>query len=273
MPKARTQQASATGGRRPETITREEYRIAIQATRPEFRPTNEKVFALLVGRARLGLTPRQLRKAMGWNKDSRANLAMGDLAKAIQHALPHLELPRDPKDDTPLQFAAICEYDEVTGGVPWVLRRPLLEAVSELGLHSKSLEEEDPFDDCPQASAREGAVKFRLHKHRERAPGLRIDKLSSALAATGRLACEICDSDYREQFGPEARFCFEVHHRLPLSELEDERETQLDDLAVLCVLCHRFIHSLPELPSVEEARRLIAPRGLKSPLLSCSKVA
>jgi predicted HNH restriction endonuclease len=250
-----------TGRRLPETITREEYRIALEATRPEFRPTNEKVFALLVGRAERGLTPRALTKAMGWKKDSRANLAVGDLAKAIQRALPPLKLPRDPKDDSPLQFAAICEFDEVKGGVPWVLRRSLLEAVSDTEARPEPLDQEDPFDDSPQAYAREGEMKFRTHKYYERKPGRRRDKLASVLAATGRLACEICDSDCRERYGPDPRFCFEVHHRLPLSELRGPMDVHLDDLAVLCVLCHRFIHSLPVLPSVEEARTLLAARS------------
>lgn len=189
MPKARAHPLSATGRRLPETITRAEYRTALEATRPEFRPTNEKVFALLVGRAERGLTPRELRKAMGWKKDGRANLAVGDLAKAIQRALPPLELPRDPKDDSPLQFTAICEFDEVEGGVPWVLRRPLLEAASDLEMRPEPLDQEDPFDDSPQAYAREGAVKFRTHKYYERKPGRRRDKLGVWQIFLANLTC------------------------------------------------------------------------------------
>ena len=45
---------------------------------------------------------------------------------------------------------------------------------------------------------------------------------------------------------------FEIHHRKPLSELSETTLTSLEDLAVLCPSCHRLIHILKPLPTVEK---------------------
>jgi len=103
----------------------------------------------------------------------------------------------------------------------------------------------------------------RLAKHKTwarqrltRVPALVREKKRRHRAATGGLACEACGFDFGSRYGfPD--FC-EVHHRVPLAKNEVERETRLEDLAVLCSNCHRAIHRIrPKMPTVEELRWLV----------------
>ena len=97
----------------------------------------------------------------------------------------------------------------------------------------------------PALSAVEGKRLFRLHRRREREPGLARAKRRQILSQTGRLACEACDNDYQRTYGPAAARVFEVHHLSPLGELDDqdaETETTLDQLALVCANCHRVLH-------------------------------
>ena len=121
------------------------------------------------------------------------------------------------------------------------------------GPDSGSLRDLD--DDVPYIG-KEGQRRLQKHLRRERDPALVREKKRRHRVATGGLACEACDFDFKAWFGL-TEFC-EVHHRLPLAEGDGERETRLEDLAVLCANCHRAIHRLgPEMPTVEELRRLV----------------
>ena len=75
----------------------------------------------------------------------------------------------------------------------------------------------------------------------------------------GELFCE-CFYTKSESYPRRLRErTFEVHHRVPLANLQSESQTSLADLAVLCANCHRAIHTFtpPEMPSVEEFRALL----------------
>jgi hypothetical protein len=108
-------------------------------------------------------------------------------------------------------------------------------------------------DDVPQ-HATEGRVMYRTHRLRERSAALCHAKKADVLMRTGRLACEACDLDYGERYGDLGSGFIEVHHRAPLSD-EGERETTLDDLAVVCASCHRMLHRSLGALTVEELRR------------------
>jgi predicted HNH restriction endonuclease len=104
--------------------------------------------------------------------------------------------------------------------------------------------EEDP------ATAREGRVRYRQHRVRERSPALRRLKIEAVYRETGHLACEACGFDFRIQYGALGEGFIECHHRVQLADGE-ERETTLTDLALLCANCHRMIHRAGADMSVE----------------------
>jgi 5-methylcytosine-specific restriction protein A len=114
---------------------------------------------------------------------------------------------------------------------------------------------------CPpsregETTAVEGSVVFREHRARERDPRLVRKKKAVVLKATGRLACEACDLDFSERYGPLGDGFIECHHTVPLGP-GSERVTRLSELAVLCSNCHRMVHRAPRLLTVAELRALL----------------
>jgi 5-methylcytosine-specific restriction protein A len=107
-----------------------------------------------------------------------------------------------------------------------------------------------------ETTAVEGSVVFREHRARERDPRLVRKKKAAVLKATGRLACEACDLDFSERYGPLGDGFIECHHTVPLGP-GSERVTRLSDLAVLCSNCHRMVHRAPRLLTVAELRALL----------------
>jgi 5-methylcytosine-specific restriction enzyme A len=102
----------------------------------------------------------------------------------------------------------------------------------------------------------EGSLLFRQHVRRERNGSLIRRKKAEVLAATGRLACEVCGFDFGERYGAHGRGYAECHHRLPLSQAGPSR-TYLKDLAIVCANCHRMLHRGDPWPSIERLRALL----------------
>lgn len=102
-----------------------------------------------------------------------------------------------------------------------------------------------------EVSALEGAPLLVSHLRRERSRKLVEAKKAAVLGATGSLACEVCSFDFARVYGAWGeRFC-EVHHKIPIAAADASIFTRLEDLAVLCSNCHRVIHRVDPMPSVE----------------------
>lgn len=89
---------------------------------------------------------------------------------------------------------------------------------------------------------KEGRRIVALHLRIERKPERVKAKKAQVLRQKGKLQCEVCKFDFEERYGVLGKGFCEVHHKIPLSQLDDETETRLEDLAVLCSNCHRMIH-------------------------------
>lgn len=88
----------------------------------------------------------------------------------------------------------------------------------------------------------------RMAKH------LRFERRRSAKAAAtkraavravndGRLACEHCAIDWYATYPPAiAESIFDVHHTIPLKDMDEGHETEINDLLCLCANCHRVEH-------------------------------
>lgn len=102
----------------------------------------------------------------------------------------------------------------------------------------------------------EGRLLYRLHVRRERNRRLVTKKKTEALAAFGRLACEVCGFDFALTYGSDGAGVIEAHHRVPLA-VAGQSVTRLKDLALVCSNCHAMLHHRKN-RSVEELRASVA---------------
>ncbi len=110
--------------------------------------------------------------------------------------------------------------------------------------------------DCYEGE--EGQILTRVHQHRERDNRLVKRKKDVALKELNRLACEVCEFDFRSMYGDRGYGFIECHHKKPLSELSPEGEvTTLADLSLVCSNCHRMVHKSRPWLSIEELKSLV----------------
>lgn len=80
----------------------------------------------------------------------------------------------------------------------------------------------------------EGRAKYKLHYARER-DGILVRKAKLLrLQETGKLACEVCNFDFAEQFGNHGIGFIEAHHTKPVSTLDGKTKTRIEELAMVC---------------------------------------
>lgn len=105
--------------------------------------------------------------------------------------------------------------------------------------------------------AMEGRLDLVKHYRRERSRLLLEAKRRAQRAVFGHLKCEACgltESDLIPRALGTA--CFEVHHLVPLSTHQAEAPTFLDDLAVLCANCHRMVHSVQPILTIDALQKM-----------------
>ena len=103
----------------------------------------------------------------------------------------------------------------------------------------------------------EGRVLTKLHKIRERAPGISRLKKATVLQKNGKLACEVCHFDFHEFYGEIGEGVAECHHTKPVAELRKGEKTKLSELSILCANCHRIIHKSRPMLTVPQLKRQI----------------
>jgi hypothetical protein len=83
----------------------------------------------------------------------------------------------------------------------------------------------------------EGASKLVSHCLKERNPGIVQEKKNTAFSI-GKYECEVCNFSFKKVYDEEF---IECHHIRPISN-GGERETNLNDLSLVCANCHRMLH-------------------------------
>ena len=99
----------------------------------------------------------------------------------------------------------------------------------------------------------EGQHRVTLHLQRER--NQTIVRKKKAQAAS--LDCEVCGFSFGHVYGTDAMSYCEVHHLLPLSEIESETQIRLKDLAILCANCHRVVHLRNPPYTLDQVREML----------------
>ena len=88
----------------------------------------------------------------------------------------------------------------------------------------------------------EGKEKYRLHKSKERNHELVIKAKELYFKKDNKLSCQICGFSFFDKYGEIGKGFIEAHHIVPISELKEETNTKIEDLAMLCSNCHRMVH-------------------------------
>ena len=103
----------------------------------------------------------------------------------------------------------------------------------------------------------EGAVLEKQHKCKERSSKVVRTKKQKVLSTQGFLRCEICGFIYKNIYGELGDGYIECHHIVPLVHIEIERETKLEDLALVCANCHRMLHRKRPWIEIQELKNLV----------------
>jgi 5-methylcytosine-specific restriction protein A len=103
-------------------------------------------------------------------------------------------------------------------------------------------------------SVKEGQVLYKLHKVRERDRRINEAKKKKVLKETGSLKCEACGFDFEETYGMLGKGYIECHHLIPLANFQVNKETKLEDLALLCSNCHKMIHKDLSISTIEDLK-------------------
>ena len=103
----------------------------------------------------------------------------------------------------------------------------------------------------------EGRKKLAIHKERERNPKIVKQKKEQVLNKTGKLSCEVCNFDFVSIYGELGNGFCEVHHKNPLAKVDNETQTSLEDLAIVCANCHRMIHRSQPMIDIERLKSRI----------------
>ena len=92
--------------------------------------------------------------------------------------------------------------------------------------------------DIHTVATSEGRRRLVLHLQRERNQTLVRQKKKRAAS----LDCEVCGFSFGRTYGSAGGDYCEVHHLLPLSEVDQITKTRMEDLAILCANSHRVAH-------------------------------
>lgn len=107
----------------------------------------------------------------------------------------------------------------------------------------------------------EGRRAERIHLARERSRALLDLAKRRRLKQTGRLNCQACGFDFETRYGSHGAGFIEAHHMIPVSSLDDEAETRVEDIALVCANCHRMLHRRRPWLEMNQLRLLLDPNA------------
>ncbi|CRK80382.1 HNH endonuclease [Neobacillus massiliamazoniensis] len=102
----------------------------------------------------------------------------------------------------------------------------------------------------------EGKLKLKQHLARERNPEVIKLAMERFLQRHGKLICEVCKFDFKARYGEIGDGYIEGHHTKPISEMGEDEETKVEDIALVCSNCHSMLHRKRPWLSVNQLKEL-----------------
>ncbi|MDP3113107.1 MAG: EVE domain-containing protein [Thermodesulfovibrionales bacterium] len=106
----------------------------------------------------------------------------------------------------------------------------------------------------------EGHAAYVLHRKRERSASLIQQAKTSAIKKFGSLYCQVCGFDFSLNYGRIGEGYIEAHHTIPVSELNENSVTRVQDIALVCSNCHRMLHRRRPWLSINELTTLLSQK-------------
>jgi hypothetical protein len=142
----------------------------------------------------------------------------------------------------------LCDMKAVWGAAHNPRRLPRTFNTSEARLYLPHM----GFKVITEAEAKvfaEGKRRIRETSYFQRHPKV----VSEAKKAHG-FECMVCGFNFEKQYGDIGRGYIECHHLREMA-IDEERETNIADVAVVCSNCHRMLHSGGTLRSIEQLKK------------------
>lgn len=103
----------------------------------------------------------------------------------------------------------------------------------------------------------EGKVLYRMHRQRERNQKM-IENFKQKALESGKLYCQVCGFDFFKTYGELGKGFIECHHTIPVSSYEENQQTRMKDLALVCSNCHRMLHRRRPWLTISELSNILA---------------
>jgi 5-methylcytosine-specific restriction protein A len=201
------------------------------------------------------VTWTQLAENVGYAQGRAVNAAYGSLARRVAKVL---GVEEKPEGFWLFVLVGHAKHrDAISGHTAFVLRRPVIEALTRLGVFTNETIELLPDEFDVSTPVREGTRCRVLVNAYERNPEAR----RRCVAAHGTTCC-ICKFSFGAFYGPVADGYIHVHHIRALSEIGGEYVVDpLEDLRPVCPNCHAVLHLGGRNRTIEEVRQLLAVQG------------
>jgi hypothetical protein len=107
----------------------------------------------------------------------------------------------------------------------------------------------------------EGKEIYRLHKSKERNKNLVKAAKELHLKNDSKLCCQVCGFSFVDNYGLIGQGFIEAHHIFPISQLTEQTETKIEDLALVCSNCHRMLHRKRPWLTLDNLTAIRQPNG------------
>lgn len=115
----------------------------------------------------------------------------------------------------------------------------------------------DDEDTYPEGQLR---AKLRTHLEMERVrdPAVIAKAKNNRKKRDGCLRCEVCNFDFAKIYGDKGDGYIEGHHTFPVHRMSPEGQpTTVNDIALVCANCHRMLHRIRPLPSINQLKEIV----------------